>query len=450
MKKPAEISVKAAERLAVLLQLERMARRCREYKAFCFFAVNETVRLFPYDRAVFWRFEDGKALMESVSGVPVLDDGAPFSDFMKRAVSEGAAKEGNGRVRLLEASDFSPSLASRWGEFNSEKILWLPFVSPVTRRVEAGLWLTRKSPVFEDAETGLAELLSESYADIFYAWKSSGSVPAVKKVSGRKKAVAALALAVCALFPVRMSAVAPAEVVPENPFLITAPMSGVIKSVAVKAGQSVKAGDVLFSFDDADLRNRLRLADKALAAAGEEYKKAAQLSFSSADSKARLPLIRLEMEKAKDERAYLSELASRSVVRSGVSGTAVFSDASELAGRPVSLGEKIMTLADPQKTSLKILLPVQDAIDVSVGSDVGFFMYAMPEKARKATVSFVSYEAEPVPEGFLAYRVKADFKEQAPYRIGTRGIAKIYGRRVPFAYYALRRPLSALRRWFGI
>ena len=138
------------------------------------------------------------------------------------------------------------------------------------------------------------------------------------------------------------------------------------------------------------------------------------------------------------------------MVRSGVSGTAVFSDASELAGRPVSLGEKIMTLADPQKTSLKILLPVQDAIDVSVGSDVGFFMYAMPEKARKATVSFVSYEAEPVPEGFLAYRVKADFKEQAPYRIGTRGIAKIYGRRVPFAYYALRRPLSALRRWFGI
>lgn len=450
MKTAVGISPKAAERLAVLVQLERMARRCAGFKEFGFFAVNETVRFMPYDRAVFWYLDGEDIRIEAVSAVPVLDEEAPFIDWMKQAVLCRLKADSPEKSRLVTVADVSGGAAEGWNDFCTPTALWVPFVSPVTRSVEGGLWLTRKTPAFDASEAGAAELAAEAYGDIFAAWKAAGKVPVFKPRLHKARLMFGGVLILAALFPVRMAAVAPAEVVPAAPRFVTAPMSGVVKSVAVGAGQSVKAGDLLFSFDDAELRARLRLADKALAAAGEEYKKAAQMSFSSPESKARLPLIRLEIEKAKDERAHFAELAERSNVRAPVGGTAVFSDASDWIGRPVSLGEKVMTLADPEKTALKISLPVADAIEVSKGADVLFFMYAVPEKPVRAKAESVSFEAENVPEGFLAYRVKAAFSDAAPHRIGTRGIAKIYGGRVPFLYYALRRPFAALRRWFGI
>lgn len=450
MKKPVDISPKAAERLAVLVQLERMARRCAGFKEFGFFVVNETVRFMPYDRAVFWRLDGEDVRIEAVSAVPAPDEEAPFVFWMKRAIARCLKMKSPEKSRLVTAADVSGDAAQAWEDFCTPSALWVPFVSPVTRSVEGGLWLTRKAPAFDASEAGAAELAAEAYGDIFSAWKAAGKVPVFKRRLRKARLTLGAVLILAALFPVRMAAVAPAEVVPAAPRFVTAPMSGVVKSFAVGAGQPVKAGDLLFSFDDTELRARLRLADKALAAAGEEYKKAAQLSFSSPESKARLPLIRLEIEKAKDERAHFAELAERSNVRAPVDGTAIFSDASDWIGKPVSLGEKVLTLADPEKTALRISLPIADAIDVVKGADVSFFMYAVPETPVRAKVESVSFGAENVPEGFLAYRVKAAFSENGGFRIGTRGIAKIYGGRVPFLYYALRRPFAALRRWFGI
>ena len=43
----------------------------------------------------------------------------------------------------------------------------------------------------------------------------------------------------------------------------------------------------------------------------------------------------------------------------------------------------------------------------------------------------------------------ARFTEQAP-RIGLRGTAKVYAKRVPLAVYLFRRPLAALRKTLGL
>lgn len=445
-----EIGAKAVRRLASLVQLERMARRCAGFKEFGFFIVNETVRFLPYDRAVFWYAGESGVCVQSVSSVPVLDEESPFIAWMKRATAFRLKQSGAEQCRLLEKTDVSDALARDWDAFNSPSVLWMPFVSPVTHKVEGGLWLSRKKPPFEKEEAGVALLVAEAFGSVFSVWKSAGRVPLPAEKSKKKRMIAVAAVVLCALFPVRTAVVAPAEVVADAPRYITAPMSGVVKEFFVEPAQSIKKGDLLFSFDDAELRSRLNLSEKALAAAGEEYKKAAQQSFSSPEVKARLPLIRLEIEKAKDERAYLQELVKRSSVRASADGTAVFSGTEEFVGRPVMLGERVMMLADPQKTALRAFMPVSDAIDVQTGADIRFYMYAFPEKPLKAKAVSTAFEAGTVPEGFLAYRVDAAFSEPAHYRIGTRGIAKIYGGRVPFFYYALRHPLAALRQWFGI
>ena len=60
-----------------------------------------------------------------------------------------------------------------------------------------------------------------------------------------------------------------------------------------------------------------------------------------------------------------------------------------------------------------------------------------------------AYAAELMPGGNLAYRLDARFIEKAP-RIGLRGTAKVYAKRVPLAVYLFRRPLAALRKTLGL
>ena len=72
-------------------------------------------------------------------------------------------------------------------------------------------------------------------------------------------------LLVLSLFvPVRLSVLAPAEVVALNATAVAAPQDGVVGSFAVAPNAKVKAGDLLFSLDDSSLLNRLAVARKAL------------------------------------------------------------------------------------------------------------------------------------------------------------------------------------------
>ena len=51
----------------------------------------------------------------------------------------------------------------------------------------------------------------------------------------------------------------------------------------------------------------------------------------------------------------------------------------------------------------------------------------------------------------MAYLLKADLgSNQALPRIGLIGTAKLHGSRVPLVYYALRRPMTAVRQWLGL
>ena len=83
-------------------------------------------------------------------------------------------------------------------------------------------------------------------------------------------------------------------------------------------------------------------------------------------------------------------------------------------------------------------------------------MDAFPEGANRhgaatATLASSSYEAEPTPDGTLAFTLRAQFEggEEVP-RIGLRGTAKVYGERSSLFMFLFRRPLSALRQGLGL
>ena len=92
-----------------------------------------------------------------------------------------------------------------------------------------------------------------------------------------------------------------------------------------------------------------------------------------------------------------------------------------------------------------------DAINLEPGAEVALFLNIAPERRIDATLRYASYEAGVGPDGALAYRVRATLSgDAAPPRIGLKGTAEIYGRKVTLFYYLMRRPLAALRQFTGL
>jgi multidrug resistance efflux pump len=147
---------------------------------------------------------------------------------------------------------------------------------------------------------------------------------------------------------------------------------------------------------------------------------------------------------------FAADQLARVQVKAAREGVAVFADVNDWTGKAVSVGEKVLVLADPGKVELTGYLPVADQIALKPGADVTFYPKASPFTAYHARVETVAYRAAPTDEAVLAYRVKARFvKGEAVPRLGLMGTARLYAGRVPLIYYLLRRPLASLRQWLG-
>ena len=147
---------------------------------------------------------------------------------------------------------------------------------------------------------------------------------------------------------------------------------------------------------------------------------------------------------------YTARELARVRVTADRAGVAVFADPNDWTGKAVSVGEKVMLLADPANVELTAYLPVADNIDVKPGATLTLYPKSSPLSAYDARIETVAYRAEPTPDGVLAYRVKATFTDGGARPVlGVMGTARIHGRWVPLAYYVLRRPLTTARQWLG-
>jgi len=356
-------------------------------------------------------------------------------------------------MQVMTAQDLPESLRDGWREWMPGPVLWCPLVAP-DKRWLGGLVLTRKEP-WQPAESKLLDRLADAYAHAWSglerpdpsAWER---LAAMARNRRSRVIVVAAAVAVLAL-PVRESALGPAEVTPVEPEVASSPVEGVVRKIEVEPNSEVHRGDLLFSLDDTQVRNRHEIAKRGLAVAEADYLRATQKAFTDPKSKSELALLKAKAEEKRAELDYTADLLARMQVRASQDGIALFGDPNDWIGRPVVVGERVMLIADPGRSELEIHLPVEDAINLEPGSEVLFFLNIRPTEPLRARLSRTSYEAQATPGGSLAFRLKARFDEQdRPPRIGFKGTAKVYGERVSLFYYLLRRPLAALRRMAGI
>ncbi len=445
-----DVQIKSYERqiagLSTLLQLERDARNSASLEELTFLVVNESHRLLNYRQAILWRSTGPHtARIEAVSGLAKLERDAPYLQWLQRVIESRLKTESCNGTANLTAADIDEVLRSDWSEWCPPSALWCPFRSPNGDLI-GGLWLVREQP-WGQTEQDLATGVAEAYA---HAWIGLSPRRRIESVTSRvpKPALllglAAVLIAVL-MIPINQTVLAPVEVVAHTPWLATAPQDGVIKRFHVRPNQPVKTGQPLFSLEDIALRSQFELAKQGLELARAELRQTEQQAFASADRKAEITLRRLGVQQKAHEAAYARKLLERVDVRAAVDGIAIFTDVNNWIGRPVQVGERVLTVADPTRTELGIHLPVDDAIPLKLGARVAAFLNDDPLSSIEARTTYHSYEAELTPSETLAYRLTAELSNDTRrMRIGLKGTAKIFGEKTSLFYYLFRRPLFFL------
>jgi len=441
-------SSKDQDGLLTLLQLEAAVRQVLEAEALPFFIVNETRRLLNYRQAILFSVSPVASWqVVALSSIAVVDRSAPMLQWLERTFNHLNPTTSEQQPRRFQADLATAEIAKDWAEFSLPYVIWAPLLTP-GGNLMGGLWLSRETP-WQDHELALLARLSETYA---HAWQALPKPRTAALFKSSWLRYVGLAFLLSLLIPVRMSALAPVEVIAHQPEIISAPLDGVVASINVQPNANIHFGQVLLRIEDTVLRNDYAIAEKSLAVAEAEHLRAMQAAFMDEKNKADVALLKARVDLAKAELDFARDKLARIEVKAQQTGIAIFRDAADWVGKPVKTGERIMEIANPSQMALRISMPVKEALNLSTGADVRAFFDADPLHPLTGKVTQASYQAEVLPGDILAYRLEAEISAQTlpeQLRIGWQGTAKIYADRAPLFYYLFRRPLSALRQYLG-
>ena len=362
--------------LGVLLQIEARALEAQTLPALRFTIVNETHALTPFRQAAMFELEGDKLVLVAASGLVSVANESPFAVWLTRFAQRFPR---DGSIHRLDFADASPQDATGWGEWLPEHLALVPLRD--RKGAMQGMVLYAAETPWADEACDLLGRLHVTYGYCVAGMKQTAQdrwqwLRSMFKKRNRWLLAGALVLSL--FVPVRLSVLAPAEVIALNAMAVAAPQDGVVGSFAVTPNARVKAGDLLFSLDDSSLLNRLAVARKALEIAQADAHVAQQRAFDDVKSKADVAVALGRVREKEAELASVETQAQRVEVRADKDGIAIFSDTNDWIGRPVMTGERVMQLAQPEDGGIQVWLAVSDAINLELDAPVRLFLHTEP------------------------------------------------------------------------
>ena len=443
--RPHEEDSGQVRRLQVLLAIEAAARRQKSTVDLSLWAVNELRPVIDYSQAVMFRLDRaGRWRVTAVSSLAGVDRHSPFVRQMEK-MAGGFGTDEAVQVVDLAAKNKSgdDNIVSPFGHG-----LWL--VMPDRHGEVFGGLLLSRARAWSDREKIVAGRLGEVVAHAFQALEPRRRL---KRWATPRWLVAAIVLAVIAAMfvPVPMTALAPAEIIADDPVLVTAPIDGVIDKIMVDPNTRVRAGDILFAFEQTKLASEAELARRRELVAKARFATSRQAAFSDPKAFRQFAIARAEVALAGAEREYAEARLRRAVVHAARGGYVIYSDRKDWTGKPVTTGERVMEIADPGRVVVRVDLAVADAMKLRPGARVRVFLDANPLHALDGRLREAGYLAEQRAGAGLVYRLVVDLPgnlEHLP-RIGLRGTAQVFGGKVALGFFLFRKPVSAFRQRFG-
>jgi len=437
-----------------LLQLEHNCRNAQNYAELKYLIVNETNKLIPYDQAVLlvpnYR---GKLKVESISDIQAIDKTAPFVQNIE-SVSKKILKRNN----TLHVLDYEKEINSYEKEYfqsnNYSNLLWMPLkIKKDDMEFEYYLILFKKEE-WNKNQLDVCSHLSSSFAYFLYGSRKCKFRSNSQKSWGSLYFKLLFIILIAAMFiPIKLTVLAPLEVVAKDPFIVTSSLDGVIDEIKVKPNEFVKKDTLIVKLNDIEYSNKYLIAQKTLDLAKVKLKAAQQASFYDLKQKNSIDKLKAEVELKQSELEFTKEQLEKTLIYAKKDGVAIVHNPNEWKGKPVVTGERILQIANENSIELKIMMPVSDAIFLEDTTKIKAFLDNDPLNTWEGSITNISYKPELTPSNILAYKITAKFDNlsDSEYKpsIGLRGTAKIYSHEVSLFFYLFKKPITSLRQLLG-
>lgn len=438
----------------MLLDIEAESRKATTLGELDCVIANETRKLTKARQIFVFRSRWSGLRLTAISGLPEVNLDAPLVQDMQSVLRYLVKRHDLNKVQDLSLNHPSAIGQGFLHNYPFPHLLWLPFLTRGSRLL-GGMLLAREQS-WQPSDKLIAERLAGTYQHSLALLLSeprlrkTANMPALKMAGLAFGALALIAAAMA--IPIPLSTLAPMEISAHKPFVVSAPIEGIIEDILVNPGEEVSAGLPIIRLSDTVLRNGLEVAQREVQVAKARLKKANQMAFSDEGGRQELRMAMADLELKKAELSFAEDMSEHAVIKAQRAGVALYADKQGLIGKPVDLGERIMQIADPGQIEISIDVPIDDALILKRGARVRVFLDSDPLNAREAKIDFSDYQAHLTATGGMAFTAVASFMEDdaPPPRLGVRGTAQIYGDQAPLGFYLFRRPLSALRQWIGL
>lgn len=258
-------------------------------------------------------------------------------------------------------------------------------VAPRGRRLAGTTWLT----------TGrLAGALAVLVAAVVLAWPSTFRVVAAARVEGAVQRVMA------------------------------APTDGFVRAVAVRPGDTVRAGQVLVTLEDQELALERDKWSAEIAQLDKQYREAL-----SKDDAAQIVIARSKLEQAQTQLDLALRQLDRAQLKAPIDGVVINGDLSQAIGTPVKRGQELMTLAPDRRFRVVAEVDEQDVAALRDGQPAQVMFATFTDGALPFSVTRISPVATTI-DGRNVFEVEGRVDDAAAARLGglrhgLRGVARI-------------------------
>lgn len=425
--------------LQLLAEINRLGLRAFQTKkpqALIFLILNDTVPIARYDQAMLWKIRKGKrATLLGVSGQ------VTFSKTSDQIIQKSEI------IQSLTEPE-KPQIIRSPNIPETTSVLWLPIVAH--EKPALGFWLERWNGVpWQQEEVEVLLFLMQSYG---IAWERFAPHAEFKEFLKRFLVLSGVAL-VCALLLIKipLRVVAPCEIVPKDPVVITAPLEGIIEKIVATPGQLVTKGMTLVEYDKRVPMQELRIEQKKVEISQSEVDRLTAEAEKDKKALAELGVEALKLRKEQLELGLAQYHASQLNIDAPIEGVAVIDNPETWHGKPVKIGEKILLIADPNQTKIRFWVPEGDNVVLDYKKPITVFLNKDPEKNREAKIIYISSYTHVTDRNVVSFVGEAEWTEPpTDIKLGLKGTAILYGENVTLFYWIIRKPLAYLRWTLGI
>ena len=202
---------------------------------------------------------------------------------------------------------------------------------------------------------------------------------------------------------------------------IAAPVGGYIATAEKRAGDIVKAGDLIATLDDKDLK----LEAIKLTGQRQELQREYRSSLATHD-RSKVSILNARIKQADARLELVSEQISRLSLKAPIDGVIIEGDLTQSIGSPVSHGDVLYKISPLNDYRVILNVDESEISQIEHGQTGQLALSALPDKKLDITVSKIT-PISSSSNGHTFFRVEAklngDYKQLQP---GMEGIGKIY------------------------